>query len=76
MDSEQPQGGWTLRDYVRILRRRKWVIVTVLVVLPLAAVLLSRQQQPLYEASAEVLLSRQNLAASLTNTQDPFAYPR
>jgi capsular exopolysaccharide synthesis family protein len=35
---------------------------------------MSLRQAPLYEASAEVLLARQNLAATLTGTQDPTVY--
>jgi capsular exopolysaccharide synthesis family protein len=64
----------TLRDYLRILARHKWVIVLSAVLVPAAAVLLTLRQTPLYEASAEVLLSRQNLVATLTGTQDPQAF--
>jgi len=59
----------TLRDYVHVVRRRKWIIVQAVVLVPLAAVLFSLHQQKLYEAQAQVLLSSQNLAAQLTNTQ-------
>jgi succinoglycan biosynthesis transport protein ExoP len=64
----------TLRDYVRILARHKWVIALSVVLVPTAAVLLTLRQTPLYEASAEVLLSRQNLVATLTGTEDPQAF--
>ena len=69
------EGGHSssLHDYVRVLRRRKWAVLQALVIVPVAAVLFSLQQEPLYQASSEVLLSRQNLAASLTGTQDPNA---
>lgn len=53
------------------LRRRKWALVLPLLIVPAAAVLFSLQQDEKYEAEAKVLLSRQNLAASLTGTQDP-----
>ncbi len=53
------------------LRRRKWVLVLPLLIVPAAAVLFSLQQEPKHEAQAKVLLTRQNLAASLTGTQDP-----
>jgi succinoglycan biosynthesis transport protein ExoP len=66
-----PNGNRTLRDYVRMLRRHKWVILQAVVLVPVAAVLLSLRQPAAYEASAEVLLSRQNLAAVLTGTPDP-----
>jgi len=41
------------------------------VVVPAVAVALSLRQQHLYSASADVVLSHQNLAASLNNIQDP-----
>jgi Mrp family chromosome partitioning ATPase/capsular polysaccharide biosynthesis protein len=65
--------GPSLRDYLRVTRRRKWVVVAAVALVPLTAVVASLLQQRIYEASAEVLLGRQNLAASLTGTQDPNA---
>jgi Mrp family chromosome partitioning ATPase/capsular polysaccharide biosynthesis protein len=61
----------TLRDYLQVLRRRKWIVLTSAVVVPVAAFLFSAQQQSKYRASAEVLLSRQNLSQSLNGVQDP-----
>ena len=71
MGAESQGQGSSLRDYLRVLRRRKWLVIAVAVLVPAAAVALSLRQQRLYQASSEVLLSRQNLAAQLTNTQDP-----
>jgi polysaccharide biosynthesis transport protein len=65
---DEHHGVSTLRDYLDIVWRRKWVILQAVVLVPLAAVLLSQRQERLYEASAEVLLSHRNLAASLTGT--------
>ncbi|MGH3025608.1 MAG: GNVR domain-containing protein, partial [Sciscionella sp.] len=59
----------TLRDYLGVVRRQKWVILTAVVLVPVAAVAFSLHQQKLYQASAQVLLSSQNLAAQLTGTQ-------
>src|SRR5690242_421460 len=68
---ETLERGATLQDYVAVVRRR-WRIVLAAVVICIAAVTaLSLTQSKRYEATAEVLLSRQNLAAMLTNTQDP-----
>ncbi len=61
----------TLRDYLHVVRRRKWIVVAVLVAAPLAAAAVSLLQQPRYSASAEVLLSRQNLGNLLNNVVDP-----
>jgi polysaccharide biosynthesis transport protein len=61
----------SLRDYLRVLKRRKWIVLQALVLVPAAAVAFSVRQEAIYEASAEVLLSRQNLAATLTGTDDP-----
>src|SRR5438552_19202261 len=59
----------TLRDYLQVVRRRKWIILQAVVLVPAAAVAFSLHQQKLYQASAQVLLSSQNLAAQLTGTQ-------
>ena len=59
----------SLRDYLHVVRRRKWIILGAVVLVPLAVVAFSLQQQKLYRASAQVLLSTQNLAAALTGTQ-------
>ena len=61
----------SLRDYLQVLRRRKWIVLTAVVVVPVAAYLFSAQQQSKYRATAEVLLSRQNLSQSLNGVQDP-----
>lgn len=59
----------TLRDYLQIVRRRKWIILQAVVLVPAAAIAFSLHEQKLYQASAQVLLSSQNLAAQLTGTQ-------
>jgi polysaccharide biosynthesis transport protein len=66
--------GSTLRHYLTILNRRRWWIVFALVAVPLFALLFSTSRSALYEAQADVLLSRQNLAASLTGAVDPTIY--
>ena len=66
-----PGGERALTDYLRVVRRRKWIIVASVVLVPLLAFLLSTRQQVSYQGSAEVYLSQRNLAAALTNTGDP-----
>jgi uncharacterized protein involved in exopolysaccharide biosynthesis len=61
----------TLGHYLAVLGRRKWITDSMMVIVPPAAVLFSLGQERLYQASAEVLLSRQNLAANLTGVTDP-----
>lgn len=64
----------TLSDYLRVLRRRAWIVVLAAVLVPVVAVVLSLQQSKLFEGSAEVLLNQQNLAASLTGLSDANVY--
>lgn len=59
----------TLRDYLAVMQRRKWVIITAVVVVPLAGLAFSLTQSAQYEGSAEVLLSQQDLGSVLTGTQ-------
>lgn len=59
----------TLRDYLQVVRRRKWVIVLAVIVVPAAALAFSLVQSAKYEGSAQVLLSQQDLGSVLTGTQ-------
>jgi Mrp family chromosome partitioning ATPase/capsular polysaccharide biosynthesis protein len=67
----------TLHDYLRVVRRRKWIVVEAALLLTLAAVAYSLHQETLYEASADVLLSAENLSGDAPGTplnglsQDP-----
>jgi capsular exopolysaccharide synthesis family protein len=65
--------GGTARDYLQVLRRRKWIVLQALILVPAAAIALSLRQSAQYEAQAQVLLTHQSFAALLTNTQDPNA---
>jgi Mrp family chromosome partitioning ATPase/capsular polysaccharide biosynthesis protein len=62
----------TLRDYVQVARRRKWVILQAVVLVPAAALAFSLFQQKQYQGSAQVLLSQQNLGNQLTGTQTGY----
>jgi polysaccharide biosynthesis transport protein len=61
----------TLHDYLRVLRRRKWILIPPLVLAPVVAVFSSLGQPVRYEASAQVLVNRQNLPANLLDINDP-----
>jgi polysaccharide biosynthesis transport protein len=52
----------TLRDYLDVLRRRKLILIPPILLAPAVAVLLSMGKPVRYEASAQVLVNRQNLA--------------
>jgi polysaccharide biosynthesis transport protein len=77
MNERHQAGGGdaplTLRDYLSVLRRRKWVILLCLVVVTGLALAYSLIQNPVYEASSRVLLSRQNLASRLTGVPESSA---
>jgi capsular exopolysaccharide synthesis family protein len=64
----------TLRDYLDVLWRRKWIVLQALVLVPVAAVLWSLREPPLYRASAAVLVNMQNLPANLQNVPDPLQF--
>src|SRR5437016_10344459 len=64
-----------LRDYLTILRRRKWIFIVGIVVVPAAAVLFSMTQRNVYQASSEVLLNRTNLSNEVSGLgPDPTQY--
>lgn len=66
LTSEAP----TLRDYLGAIWARKWFVFFIAWGLPLTAILLTLRQQDVFASSAHVLLSRQDIAASLGDTRD------
>jgi non-specific protein-tyrosine kinase len=73
VDDPRPHPS-TLSDYIAVVRRRKWVVIQAVILVPVAAVFLSLQQHKVFESSAQVLLSRQNLSTNLTGTPDPSLF--
>jgi succinoglycan biosynthesis transport protein ExoP len=61
----------SLSDYLRVVRRRKWLIVAVTVLLSVVALVWSLRREPLYRASSEVLLSRTTLVPDITGALEP-----
>ena len=43
-----------LRQYVGVVRRRKWVVLAAIVMVPAAAIVFSQREEALYQASARV----------------------
>lgn len=72
----------TIADYLHVVRRYKWLILTAAVLVPVAAYLVSSRQDKVYRATSDVLLNRQDLGSTLTGipTQstvtDPVRYAR
>jgi receptor protein-tyrosine kinase len=56
----------SLTTYVRVLRRRKWIVLGCLILVPAAALFFSLRQPEAYESSSEVYINKQNLASALT----------
>jgi Mrp family chromosome partitioning ATPase/capsular polysaccharide biosynthesis protein len=63
-----------LRDYVRVLVRRRLVVVACAVLVPAGAVVLALHQQALYRSSAKVVLSYQDLPGILSGIPNPSLY--
>ena len=61
---DRPDGVSTLRHYLHVLWRRKWIGLAPLVLIPLVALGATLRQGALYEASADVLVNRQEVATT------------
>jgi succinoglycan biosynthesis transport protein ExoP len=61
----------TLRDYLHVVQRRKWIILIAVVLVPASAVAFSMREKPMYEASASVFLSNQDFASALAGVPAP-----
>jgi Mrp family chromosome partitioning ATPase len=64
--TDHPSRQRTLADYLGVVRRRKWVAIVPLLIVPIVAYVYSSGQAATYAASSEVLLSRQDLGSSLS----------
>src|SRR3954470_7192056 len=65
----------TLRDYLRVVRRRKWIILQAVVLVPAVAVGLSLRQEKVYKATSQVLLVQRNPADQVNGSQVPVPLP-
>jgi Mrp family chromosome partitioning ATPase len=76
-DSRANAGPTSLAEYAAIVWRRRLVVIAALVGVPIIAVALSSLQSSQYQASADVLLRNESIAATVTGvpdvagTQDP-----
>lgn len=62
-----------IAQYLAVVRRRRWAILVSIVVPLLVTIGLSVSQEASFEGTASVVLNRQSLANSVTNTPDPTA---
>ena len=64
------QHALTFGDYLRVIRRRAWIIIVATLVLTAAGIGVSMKHQASYTASADVLVNRQNTSSSGTSSSD------
>ena len=48
----------SIKDYVALLRRRKWIVIAMVVLVPVCAAVLSMRQPPVYQSTATVATPR------------------
>ena len=60
--------GSTLHDHLNVLRRRKWIILQAVIIVPALAVFLAMRHQKLYSADAQVLVNYNDIASQVTGT--------
>ena len=62
--TSERQRAMTLRDYLHVLRRRRWIVIVPVVLAPIIAGELAHRQPKLYKASAQVTVSQLDLPSS------------
>jgi Mrp family chromosome partitioning ATPase/capsular polysaccharide biosynthesis protein len=72
--SENLRPELSVRDYARLLLRRKWIVIGAVVLLPAIAVTLALRQSAVYQATATVAIKEGNLAAIVSGIQDNSFY--
>jgi capsular exopolysaccharide synthesis family protein len=64
----------TIADYLAVVRRYKWLILVVTIVVPVVAYALSAREQEVYRATADVLINRQDLGTTVTGLSTQTSY--
>jgi succinoglycan biosynthesis transport protein ExoP len=64
----------SVRDYARLLLRRKWIVMGAVVLVPAIAVALALREPAVHRATATVALKEGNLAAIVSGIQDNSFY--
>jgi uncharacterized protein involved in exopolysaccharide biosynthesis len=54
-----------LRDYLNVIRARKWIIIEAVLIVTVVAFLASYLQKPTYEGQATVLITERDQSAAL-----------
>ncbi len=60
-----------LRDYLNVIRARKWVIIQAVAIVTLFALAVTFTQPPVYQGEAKVLISEKDTSAALLGTVLP-----
>jgi Mrp family chromosome partitioning ATPase/capsular polysaccharide biosynthesis protein len=68
VSAEDGRAPVSLTDYLRLLRRRKWVFAATALSVPAVAIALALLSPPTYEASAKVLLTQQDVPGASQGT--------
>ncbi len=73
---QAPERVVGLRDYLRIVRRRKFAVLLAVAVVVAAAVVSSLLQTPVYAATAEVLRQTTSTQSIFDNNSGPYVDPQ
>jgi capsular exopolysaccharide synthesis family protein len=74
--SEQSHGASALSHYLRVIRRGAWIVLLTAGVVTALAIVTSRAQEKVYEASAEVFLSgARNLPQNISDIPQVYVDP-
>jgi len=58
--SPLPEQGFLLRDYVRILKKRKWVVISTWVIIAALVAVFTLHMTPVYDAMGGIAVNREN----------------
>ena len=65
LDGSTTEGA-TLQSHLQTIRRRKWIVLQAVILVPLIAVLFQMREPAAYQATSQVLISHRDLSSSLT----------
>jgi succinoglycan biosynthesis transport protein ExoP len=66
----------TLAEYLAVIRRRKWIVIGLPFVAAATAFFIAQGQSSRYQATAQVLVDRSNIASAITSVDPTAVYDR
>ncbi len=72
-ENDQLSAGFSLPEYLAVLRRRRWIILQAFVLITVIGVVVTLLSKPVYQASAKMLVEGPSYNLNTVNSDNPLS---